>query len=161
MADFYARETNGLGVTEGEKEHNEERERTHKMLQNWIDAPCSKLKNLVEICMAFLPEDRISAADLVTELENWIPKVGEALSQFEEPKFTAKSRAFTTEADLIDMKLGTTEFDLGSKFWGRLLKSYKWLDTRVGNIRPQLGDNEDIPQAVRDFFAQGYRELKN
>ena len=83
------------------------------MLQNWIDAPCSKLKNLVEKCMAFLPEDRFSAADLVTELQKWIAKVGEALSQFEEPKYTAKSGAFTTEAEPNDMKPGTTEFDLG------------------------------------------------
>jgi hypothetical protein len=161
MADFYARETDGLGVTEGEKEYNQERERRHRMLQNWIDAPCSKLKHLVEKFMVFLPEDRISAANLVTELEKWIPKVGEALSQFEEQKYTAKSRAFATEAELNDMKPGTTEFDLGSKFWERLLKSYKWLDTNVGMLRPQLGDNEDIPQAVRDFNAEGYRESKN
>lgn len=155
--------TSGQGLTDT---HTRLRERLYSiraMLLRWQNADYSPvLKDLVEQCMAFQPEHRISAADLLAQLEALLPYYWQTLKQMrnlDQRAYDEATRAFTTEADLPHMDPGTADVESDARFWRRLVRGCKWLDISAGNIRPVMDpDDNDIPEEARAMFGRGRKE---
>ena len=137
------------------------------MLQHWKESKYSwPLRKLVERCVAFLPEDRITAKDLLTELERLMPYCARNFECLDVVDYEKATKVCTTEADLNDLEPGNVDIMLDETFWRQLLLAYKWLDTDVGNIRPVLDPKDgpippEVHAELQALFSQGRKEAKN
>jgi hypothetical protein len=133
------------------------------MLMRWQNTTQDPLlKELVESCMQFLPENRTSAANLLEKLEWLMPSQFLTLRGMESEAFDEATRAFTTESDLPNMAPGNLDIERDARFWRRLMRSYRWLDVTAGNIRPPMNLNDNrIPEEAKDMFYPGRKEEQN
>jgi len=166
VLDNYAAAYNGTGLTNTETRNWEHLYDEYLMLERWESADYNpSLKNLVEQCMAFLPEERISAADLLAQLEALLPNYWQTLKEMrrlDPGEHEKTTKAFTTEADLPQMDPGNLQIDLDANFWKHLVKTCKFLDTDLGNIWPRMDpDDTNVPQEARDMFAPARKQKKN
>ena len=130
------------------------------MLRRWRDASYSdELKELVEACMNFLPEDRIFPTDLLHDIEVSMHKCINKTGRLTR-RSVAAMKVFTKESDLHEMASGVEHFDRDEDFLMSLHKAYKWLDTESGTIRPDM-DGLAVPDEVRAFFTPSMKERKN
>lgn len=93
-------------------------------LLSWKEARYStELKDLVEKCVFFKPEKRITAKDLLSQVERLMPMfVRDRLSHLTDP-FAAETKVYTTVADLPNMTTGTHDFvvERDADFWDNLV----------------------------------------
>lgn len=156
----------GYGITDDEQEKFQKASCMRNMLVRWHTGKQDpELKQMVEACMRFLPEERPSAAKLLAQLELVMPSKVSGLAQLYNmgpEALDEATRAFTTESDLPAMQPGNLDVERDERFWRRLRKYYQWIDHTAGNIRPPLDMNDNnIPGEVKDMFYPGYREAQN
>jgi serine/threonine protein kinase len=131
-----------------------------ELLQNWQCANYSdELKNLVEGCLFFKPEDRFTADNLLKGVEFYMHRFIEKELTPMTTEFSAATKIYATEADLNDMQMGNHDFDKDAEFWDRLAGAYKWLNVEEGIIRPKF--NKEVTEKALVMFYPGYKEAKN
>lgn len=153
----------GLGLNDDDEKLRQELYGRRGMLMRWQETEYDPLlKQMVESCMQFLPENRISAANLLQKLEWLMPSHLSTLRGMDPDAFERATKIFTTEADLPNMAPGDLDIERDARFWRRLMRSYKWLDITAGNIRPTMDLNDDrIPEEAKDMFYPGRKEEQN
>jgi hypothetical protein len=133
------------------------------MLNRWDEAPYSHtLKEVTEKCLAFRPEKRTNATQLLKEIEDILPRAVARLTSPESADFPfdREWKVYSSEADLNDMRPGNVNLERDEVFWWRLVIAYQCVDTSSEMLRPDLKAS-NIPKQARDLFASGRRDAKN
>jgi serine/threonine protein kinase len=140
---------------------------TFRILVRWLNAKvrAPELTTLVERCMAFKPERRISPRRLLQEIEANIDiKLAAVQNMMSPAEQETAIRIFTNAADLGSMPRGDIDEEqmehMEPEHWDYLVNAYKWVGSEVPIIRPDL-NQEDVSELAKDFFSSGRKEAKN
>jgi hypothetical protein len=163
---FRLQEQLGYGLTDAQSNRRAALRGRLKMLTQWHNLPTDPLmKQLVENCMSFLPQNRSTARDLVGTIEWTMPNLASSLQRLRSTNpqaFDETTRAYTAEVDLPGMPVGTFVIERDELFWRRLVKNFKWFDANGGGLRPPMNMSDPrIPQEAKDLFYPGWREPQN